>query len=336
MQGSTNRQRFREIDVLRGAASLWVMLSHYLPHWKAHLGEVPIIIPNSFGLYAVELFFVISGFVIFMTLDRCESVADFAVLRFSRLYPAYWATLILATLISVFLFGEKFWAGGFIVNATMFQELFSYPDIDDVYWSLTVELVFYLNAAWLLALGWHRNVRVIMPAWLIAALVWAAFVHPVRREYRDMFATFLVLDYAPYFATGIVFFDAVRRGWSVFSSAMMLLAIVTEFTIAGSGGVCVLVVVSLLMIAAIRGYISFLVSRMTLWLGAISFSLYLLHRRLGYEVLDWMNSHQINVALAVPFTMASALLLATLVTYGVERPSMKIIRTWYEKRRSRC
>ena len=93
--------RYLEVDVLRGLAAFWVVLSHYLPHWDEYLDPTFIIIPRAWGAYAVNLFYVISGFVIFITLDRCRTVTDFAILRFSRLYPTYWVTLILATSISV-------------------------------------------------------------------------------------------------------------------------------------------------------------------------------------------------------------------------------------------
>lgn len=83
------RVRVEQIDVLRGLAALTVVFSHYFPFWDRYVEDILVIVPGAYGFYAVKLFFVISGMVIFMTLDKCNSVADFAVLRFSRLYPAY-------------------------------------------------------------------------------------------------------------------------------------------------------------------------------------------------------------------------------------------------------
>ena len=48
-----------------------------------------------YGYFGVNLFFIISGFVIFMTLQRTERPMDFVVSRFSRLFPSYWAAIIL-------------------------------------------------------------------------------------------------------------------------------------------------------------------------------------------------------------------------------------------------
>src|SRR3954454_2537178 len=92
--------RFQELDVLRGLAALAVVLFHYLTRYDqiyTPRGDVPFGFP--FGTSGVELFFVISGFVIFMTLARCASASDFLISRFSRLYPTYWAAVLLTWII---------------------------------------------------------------------------------------------------------------------------------------------------------------------------------------------------------------------------------------------
>jgi peptidoglycan/LPS O-acetylase OafA/YrhL len=330
-------RRYEEIDVLRGFAALWVVLSHYFPHWNEHLGSAPVIVPNPWGFHAVELFFVISGFVIFLTLERCRSVTQFAVLRFSRLYPAYWATLTFATLVGVFVFGGEFWAGGFLTNATMVQEFLGYPDIDVIYWSLAVELAFYANAALLLGLGLHRYPQRVVAIWLACACVWSATlqVPGIERADRDWFARLFVLDHAPYFALGILFYSIVRQGLSASRLALIGFAIVTELLIDSPAGAGVAVLIAIIFALAISGRVKFLISRTTLWLGAISYSLYLIHRNLGYQVLDWMHAHGVAPLVAVPLTIAGALALATASTWLIEKPALTLVRTWYASRRMR-
>src|SRR5690348_11798154 len=93
---SATSSRLAEVDALRGVAVLMVVAFHY----TTRLGEL---FPAAawgdfrFGEYGVHLFFVISGFVIIMTLDRSERPADFLVARFSRLYPAYWTAIVLTS-----------------------------------------------------------------------------------------------------------------------------------------------------------------------------------------------------------------------------------------------
>ena len=80
--------RLLELDALRGIAAMAVMGFHYTTlysHETGHLGELPFEV--RYGNYGVHLFFMISGFVIFMTLERTRTAKDFIVSRFSRLFP---------------------------------------------------------------------------------------------------------------------------------------------------------------------------------------------------------------------------------------------------------
>src|SRR3954471_184909 len=84
--------RIAELDALRGLAALGVALFHFsLLDPAAGPGF-------AIGASGVDLFFIISGFVILMTLERTRDWKDFLVGRFSRLYPAYWACVTLAAL----------------------------------------------------------------------------------------------------------------------------------------------------------------------------------------------------------------------------------------------
>jgi peptidoglycan/LPS O-acetylase OafA/YrhL len=91
------RGRLHELDVLRGLAALCVVVSHYTSYSARYLSGAPfgVLVPTIYGFYAVLLFFMISGFVIYFTLERSRTWQDFAVSRVSRLYPAYWTALTL-------------------------------------------------------------------------------------------------------------------------------------------------------------------------------------------------------------------------------------------------
>jgi peptidoglycan/LPS O-acetylase OafA/YrhL len=93
-------RRVVELDVFRGVAALWVAMFHLtLRYDEAFLHQPAPLKPLLDGTYGVELFFMISGFVILMTLQRSRSWVDFAVHRFARLYPAYWLSVACACLL---------------------------------------------------------------------------------------------------------------------------------------------------------------------------------------------------------------------------------------------
>jgi peptidoglycan/LPS O-acetylase OafA/YrhL len=85
--------RLQELDALRGIAVILVVFMH-------------ITIENDqakdifeLGVTGVDLFFVISGFVILLTLEKTKSWQDFVISRFSRLYPAYWVSVTTTTVL---------------------------------------------------------------------------------------------------------------------------------------------------------------------------------------------------------------------------------------------
>lgn len=134
------RARLRSLDGLRALAALAVLCFHYRENVA------------YYGLMGAELFFVISGFVILMTLERSNSLADFAVGRAGRLYPAYWISVAVAGL---FLwFTNQVSVGSVLLNATMLQGFFDRPNIIDPYWTLKYELLFYGVMA---AIFWARR-----------------------------------------------------------------------------------------------------------------------------------------------------------------------------------
>lgn len=330
---------------MRGLAALTVVFSHYFPFWNRFVEPMSVLVPNQVGYWAVKLFFVISGFVILITLERCKTALDFAVLRFSRLHPAYLASLSLTAAVG-FVTGNGFWLGGFLANTTMAQQFLGFPHLDNVYWSLSVELAFYVNVAVLFALGVTRRLHWLVAAWLGVSAIWAIGWHEVGdltaagRELvatneRDWPALLFALDYSPYFAVGILFYDSRAHGWTPQSLALYVLALGVEAVLAGWEGLVVLLGCTGLLALAVNRRMGLLVGKLTLWLGSISYSLYLVHRNLGYMLLSWLGEHAVNGVLAISIAVAVALLIASALAFGVEHPASNVIRSWYRSSRAR-
>jgi peptidoglycan/LPS O-acetylase OafA/YrhL len=137
--------RYRELDVLRGVAALMVVFFHFSWGFEA-AGFV-----FGAGNTGVDLFFMISGFVIFLTLKKVGSAAEFAVNRFCRLYPVYWVCVTLSYSLNLLYFQfvqvdfNVFGFGDYLVNLTMLQYYFNVANVDQSYWTLIIELLFYLG-----------------------------------------------------------------------------------------------------------------------------------------------------------------------------------------------
>src|SRR5690606_37147509 len=124
---------------------------------------------TRYGYAGVHLFFVISGFVILMSMWG-RSVPQFVASRISRLYPAFWAAVLLtATLRWLWPTFASPRAPDVVANLTMVHEPLGFPSIDGVYWTLWVEMQFYLLMLGLLA--WGITVRRVLALATVVPLV---------------------------------------------------------------------------------------------------------------------------------------------------------------------
>jgi peptidoglycan/LPS O-acetylase OafA/YrhL len=155
-------QRLAFIDTLRGIAVLSVVIQHALevivrehPTGGYHaIFHDAIGYYMNFGRFGVVLFFFVSGFVIPFSFPASASpVNDFSVSRFFRLYPAYWASIALGLVTMQLVESKTYALTQIAVNLTMLQSFLEVPHLWDFYWTLTIELLFYVVCIVLFAAG---------------------------------------------------------------------------------------------------------------------------------------------------------------------------------------
>jgi peptidoglycan/LPS O-acetylase OafA/YrhL len=141
-----HQQRIQFLDGLRGVAVLSVFVFHA---YVAYPDTLPFgsrfeVLPIRLGWQGVELFFLISGFVILMTLERCCSIQQFAHRRWARLFPA----MITVSLLIFAL--ERHSAKDLIPGLTFISPSLinavtgiKTESLSGVFWSLYVEVAFY-------------------------------------------------------------------------------------------------------------------------------------------------------------------------------------------------
>lgn len=119
----------------------------------------------NFGRIGVVAFFCISGFVIPNSLegDRISAVRSFAINRFLRLYPIYWISILLG-LLAIWYGSEKEWsATALLSNALMAATFLDEPHVMGLFWTLEIELLFYIFiAALYLAFARQRLIACIL------------------------------------------------------------------------------------------------------------------------------------------------------------------------------
>src|SRR5262245_50490010 len=103
------RDRVPGLDALRGLAAVAVLAFHFTTRFGIVFGHPTALwFQVPWGVRGVEVFFVISGFAIELSLDSTRSARDFLVSRALRLYPTFWAALaVTCTVVGVFGLPER-------------------------------------------------------------------------------------------------------------------------------------------------------------------------------------------------------------------------------------
>lgn len=329
--------RMVELDALRGIAALLVVLFHYTTHYDNVYGHsAPLWVQVPFGKYGVQLFFAVSGFVILMSLERIERARDFLLGRLARLYPTYWTGLAL-TFTAVTVFGlpsREVSTATALVNLTMFQEYFRVQHVDGVYWTLTVELSFYALVLILLS---ARVLGRIIPIFIalvalqtLAELVLQAMGMPTA-------ARFAGRPHLQFFAIGVLAFKWSRGEVSLRSAlALAGVGLAHELLLGSTTTLIVFGVVLGIASALAAGALRWLTWRLLLFLGFISYPLYLVHQNIGFLVIRRLEAAGWQPEAAVAVALAVALLLATAITHLVEQPALRLYRQWRRKTRVRA
>jgi peptidoglycan/LPS O-acetylase OafA/YrhL len=306
--------RVNEIDLLRFLAALSVVFYHYA--FRGHAADAlstmpyPLFAPFAkYGYLGVELFFMISGFVVLMTAAASPRLRDFSISRIVRLYPAFWACCTITYAVTV-AFGAPGDAtpGQYLMNMTMLSGLSKVKPIDGAYWSLLVEIRFYLLVAAVLAIGRIHQAQMFIAIWLTACIALEivpmlampmGWTPPNSLRYLRYL---LIVDYASYFVAGATCYLIWVRGASLARFAILIaswgLAIFQvmpalrefekRFQTDLNSNIVIGIITAffvVMLLVSLRRTGSFARYRWPL-AGALSYPVYLLHQNIGYTIFN--------------------------------------------------
>ncbi|WP_406374211.1 acyltransferase family protein [Streptomyces sp. NBC_00647] len=333
--------RLRALDGLRLVAALMVAGYHY----GGRDGEVVRAWGSSpkhqfptlhqlfaYGCLGVQVFFVISGFVICMS-GWGRPLRSFFASRASRLLPAYWAAIIIVT--AVFALPAVAYKAvspsDALLNLTMLQQPLGVDRVLGVCWTLWAEVRFYALFALCIVLPGANRRRVILfcAGWTLAA----AIAQGVNEPLLNMV---LMPEYAPYFIGGVGLYlvhrdrrDAYAWGivgvsWLIgqhYAVQRLWHAPNPEFFSDRSAlGIMLVVTFGYVAVAAIAlGWLNWANWRWLTVAGALTYPFYLVHEHLGWvAVKAYHQTLHIPSYGTLPATVATMLLLAWLLNRYVE------------------
>ena len=283
---------------------------------------------TQYGYLGVQVFFMISGYVIPMSVSG-KSRFQFLVGRAARLLPAFWICLAL-TVAALSVAGRPPVLAQLAANIPIIAIMFGQPYIDGVFWSLTAEIIFY---SWIFALAGSHNFPARLRVFALAWLAWAVVDFVVDLP-LDGISNAL---WAPYFAIGIfIFLD--QNGAKTFDRAMICVAVAIAaafawkqavgLPFAQTSGLNPVVVSTIIMLMAATAFFVVRVPmqgrglNVAIVCGAISYPLYLIHAEFGSILMSavWRSAPEI-----IPLAPAAILAISYVVT-RLEKPIAAYIR----------
>jgi peptidoglycan/LPS O-acetylase OafA/YrhL len=192
----------------------------------------------------------------------------------------------------------------------------------------------------LLFLGGLKRIRIILAVWLVLGIISHLILTTqdasgVLYRLTGKFKTACALEYIHFFAVGLVFYDVRRHGsWTLGHGLLLATATAMTLWLCQPWEAVVAVSLGLVLYLATVGRLPWLNARPLLWLGFISYPLYLTHQNMGYILLHWMDEHGWNPYLATVVITPGAIAVAALLSYSVEHPIMRKTRELMKKRRA--
>lgn len=335
--------RLRALDGLRLIAALMVALYHYggrggsvTQAWGTSAQhQFPTLhTPFAYGCLGVEIFFVISGFVICMS-GWGRPLRSFFASRVSRLMPAYWVAVLLITAVFALpaVVYETVSPSDALVNLTLLQEPLGVGRVLGVDWTLWAEIRFYALFALLVVLpgAGRRRVVLFCACWTMGAAI-------AQGAGQPLLDIVLMPQYAPFFVGGIGLYLVHRDrkdalAWGIVGVNFLIgqhyavrelwnASDPNAFAHRTSYGIIAVVAFGFLAVAAIAlGWLNWANWRWLTVAGALTYPFYLVHEHLGWVVIHVLH-HDLHLPSAVTFaaTITTMLLLAWLLNRFVEDP----------------
>lgn len=297
-----------KLDFLRAFSVFLVLLSHWIEDCKLDY----LTFFNGYGVYGVNLFFTISGFLITKSLINAftnktfqNSIKNFFIRRALRLFPALYLFLFVMLFLQVVL---KFWVVNdlhhyiyfalYIPNVFIYLNGWLYPSINNL-WSLAVEEQFYL--IWPFVIYYFKNNLILIFSFsILIGLVYLSFFNNI-----DTGKLFPIgnLNYLAGGAMLAKFEEKVNVKNSIFYILYLIVLIIFCKYVININFVIVDLLISITFVLLLNIFISdwnvfsfIFKNRGILYIGKISYGIYLYHRFLPYFVYATLKKYNVVIS----------------------------------------
>jgi len=304
------------IEAMRAIAALMVLLFHFITH---NNNGADFLVSNesvrnisTFGAQGVEMFYIISGFVMMLSLSRkhyqWQDFGRYLIKRALRILPLYWSAVLATVAISFVLWGIA------PEVKTLFANLFFVADafidtewLNLVFGTLGIEVQFYILLGLLFPLI-RFNVYLkygVFIAWLLAGYF--------------TIDSYTVLACAPYFIIGMLLYD-LQTKFNWLDLVLFAGILGALFSIRWYDDIVIIAITMVLFVVIKPTW------KPLTWIGEFSYSIYLTHGIFGGWLLFFATS-DVYGGMKSPWLILVATIFSLLGAYAfywvIEKPSIR-------------
>ncbi|MEI6264586.1 MAG: acyltransferase family protein [Sphingobacteriia bacterium] len=338
--------RISILDGFRAMSILLVLLFHYFSRWAPPKNSVSLYPYNNdysyfgYGYLGVQLFFIISGFVIFFTLENTKNMSLFWKNRFIRLIPSMLIASVITFGIFAFfdpsnLFPESHSVNNLIpsisfISPSLLNNIFnnsqqSFNYINGSYWSLWPEIQFYLLASVIYFLNkahFIRNFNIVIIV-LIGFNQLVTFIQLSGNNFIELPTDFLIgytkwikngfnlITYLPFFSIGVLFYVLFQNNqkkistsnYIVFTLMLLVLYIVLQGVTKTEKVFLLIMVAMFFCFVYIPNMLSFLEHQSLTKVGESSYFIYLIHENIGILIIYSIGQYFMPFGFILPFLL---------------------------------
>ena len=350
-------QRLDSLDFLRGWASVLVVISHLIGvFWVSqsglqslmgypNIGETTLpyanwIIENKlfFGQFGVAIFFLISGYVITLSLEKYHGFG-FLINRIIRIYPVYivgFLFLILGLYIVDFdQDGIPYTTKHLLIHALIVvRQWFDYKRIDGISWTLEIELYFYVVMFIVFQFNSVRRNTIINI--LIIVFLLGAILLPI-----DWYTSRQLLMIT-YMLIGYYFYNLKNNNSSIWQFILYLVIILTcmfifysshkPFNLDVYTWSLPYIITPLIFFIMLNRFTNYKIDKVSKFLSKISYPLYVVHPIFGYALLAYFLKEGYSSWTALIFVLCIVITLAYIIHLLIEQPALKYAKKFNHKK----
>ena len=316
--------KIMDIEALRGIALLLVLLFHFFSRFhslfmsKATTFKFGFLF-HDFGSLGVAIFLLVSGY--FMISKQNNSQINYIIKRLIRLWPAYFLSICICFLVKYIwvLPGRIVSFKEFLLNIFFVNGFMGVHYVDGAHWYLTVLVSAILIFSFIQKLSYKHRQYIY---WGCLTILLTLFFFHISNSYVR-----LMRNNLPIIIMGACLADINRRNIKL-ASITFIVALLSCFVFKhySYNYLIILLIVVLLFLLAIKQNCFIFKSKILIWLGTISYPIYLIHQDMGYELMYNLMKYFGEYKVWMSFAAICLGILLGVIIYFIDKKTQRKIR----------